>query len=114
MTRAIEAFRHRKVRVVDGFPFRTYAATGRAAVLRARRASRRIDIVDLAMIRVGIKLRPRQLHDRGRDVVAQLAEHRPATVAEQLRGIERAAEEAPAVGALFGYEQRRKGVLPVS
>src|SRR5438045_9368999 len=70
VTRAIEAFRHREVRVVDGFPFRAHAATGRAAVLRARRASRRIDIVDLAMIRVGIKLRPRQLLDRGRADVA--------------------------------------------
>ena len=34
-------------------------------------------------------------------------------VAEHLRGIEGAAEEAPAIRALLGNQQRREGVLPV-
>ena len=63
-------------------------------MLHARRAERGIDVVDLAVIRVGVELCAREPLDRVRDVETQFAERRPAMVAEQLRGIEGAAEEA--------------------
>src|SRR5690242_4664459 len=48
-----------------------------------------------------------------RHVVAQLADRLEAVVAEQLRGIVGAAEEAAAVAALLGDQQRIEGVLAV-
>ena len=78
-----------------------------------RRADGGLDVVDLAVVREGVELRARELLDPGREVVAQFAERRPAMVADHLRGIEGAAEEAPAVAALLGHQQRREGVLRV-
>src|SRR5882757_1729254 len=101
VARTLEGFGDLQIGRVGIFPRNAYAAARRRAVLRRRRADRGFDVVDLAVIREGIKLRARELLDTGRNVVAHLAEHRPAMVAEHLRGIEGAAEEASSVAALF-------------
>src|SRR5437879_2286236 len=114
IARTLEGFGDLQIGRVPVLPRHAYAATRRRAVLCRRRAGCGIDVVDLSVVREGIELRTRELLDAGRNVVARLAEYRPAMVAEYLRGIEGAAEEASAVAALFRHQQRREGRLRVT
>src|SRR5215813_6506851 len=47
------------------------------------------------------------------NIVTQLEEGFEAAVRDELRGIETAAEQAPAVAAHFGHQQRSHGVLSI-
>src|SRR5947199_8602153 len=47
------------------------------------------------------------------NIVTQLKEGFEAAVRDELRGIKTAAEQAPAVSAHFGHQQRSHGVLSI-
>ena len=47
------------------------------------------------------------------NVLRQLEEGFEAGVRDELRGIETAAEQAPAIAAQFGHQQRGEGKLPI-
>src|SRR6266478_3599096 len=47
------------------------------------------------------------------NIVTQLEEGFEAAVRDELRGIKTAAEQAPAVSAHFGHQQRSHGVLSI-
>ena len=47
------------------------------------------------------------------NIVTQLGEGLQAAVRDELRGVETAAEQAPAIAAELGGQQRGEGILPV-
>src|SRR5262249_31254353 len=67
----------------------------------------------LAVVAEAVELRLRDRWRELRQVVAELEDRLDALVAEELRGIVGAAEEAAAVAALFGGQQRLAGVLAI-
>src|SRR5215208_653682 len=97
VARPLDGFRHRQVGGVDVVPCDAHAGAGRCAVRLLRRPDRGIDVVDVPVVRIRVELRAREMLDAVRNVEAQFAEHLPAMIADQLRGIEGAAEETPAI-----------------
>ena len=69
--------------------------------------------VDGAVVGEAIELRLRDLRDGKQRVVAQFADRFPAAIAQQFGRVIGAAEEASAIAALLGSQQRGGGILAV-
>src|SRR6266480_779793 len=71
------------------------------------------EIVEPAMVEEAVELRLRNSLQLKGNIVTQLEEGFEAAVRDELRGIKTAAEQAPAVSAHFGHQQRGHGVLSI-
>src|SRR6266446_6247956 len=65
------------------------------------------------MVEEAVELRLGKCLQFKRNIVTQLEEGFEAAVRDELRGIKTAAEQAPAVAAHFGHQQRSHGVLSI-
>src|SRR6202171_4202902 len=92
-------------------PIDTDAAAGRGAGIGGGEARQRMRVINLAAIEKAEELRRRAAVFPGREIVAELGERHPATVAGELRGIEGAADVASAIAALLGRQSRVEAVL---
>ena len=65
------------------------------------------------MVEEAVELRlGKRLEFKG-NIVTQLEEGFDAAIRDELRGIETAAEQAPAIAAQFGHQQRGEGKLSI-